>query len=136
MTTSVHMLIIIVICGLVTWLTRIIPFIVISKIQLSEQVVKWLSFIPITLFTALIIDGVIEQQSGSFGYSLNIPFLVTIIPTVLVALVTRSLTITILAGIFRKFRFLRYLLVTILSRHSNILNKIKSYSEKLRDLAR
>ncbi|MDT4049704.1 AzlD domain-containing protein [Staphylococcus arlettae] len=100
MTTSVHMLIIIVICGLVTWLTRIIPFIVISKIQLSEQVVKWLSFIPITLFTALIIDGVIEQQSGSFGYSLNIPFLVTIIPTVLVALVTRSLTITILAGIF------------------------------------
>lgn len=100
MTTSVHMLIIIVICGLVTWLTRIIPFIVISKIQLSEQVVKWLSFIPITLFTALIIDGVIEQQSGSFGYSLNIPFLVTIIPTVLVALVTRSLTITILTGIF------------------------------------
>lgn len=100
MTTSVHMLIIIVICGLVTWLTRIIPFIVISKVQLSEQVVKWLSFIPITLFTALIIDGVIEQQSGSFGYSLNIPFLVTIIPTVLVALVTRSLTITILAGIF------------------------------------
>lgn len=100
MTTSVHMLIIIVICGLVTWLTRIIPFIVISKIQLSEQVVKWLSFIPITLFTALIIDGVIEQQSGSFGYSLNIPFLVTIIPTVLVSLVTRSLTITILAGIF------------------------------------
>lgn len=100
MTTSVHMLIIIVICGLVTWLTRIIPFIVISKVQLSEQVVKWLSFIPITLFTALIIDGVIEQQSGSFGYSLNIPFLVTIIPTVIVALVTRSLTITIVSGIF------------------------------------
>lgn len=100
MTTSVHMLIIIVICGLVTWLTRIIPFIVISKLQLSEQVVKWLSFIPITLFTALIIDGVIEQQSGSFGYSLNIPFLVTIIPTVVVALVTRSLTITIVSGIF------------------------------------
>lgn len=100
MTTSVHMLIIIVICGLVTWLTRIIPFILISKVQLSEQVVKWLSFIPITLFTALIIDGVIEQQSGSFGYSLNIPFLVTIIPTVIVALVTRSLTITIVSGIF------------------------------------
>ena len=100
MTTSVHMLIIIVICGLVTWLTRIIPFILISKVQLSEQVVKWLSFIPITLFTALIIDGVIEQQSGSFGYSLNIPFLVTIIPTVVVALVTRSLTITIVSGMF------------------------------------
>ncbi|PNZ13933.1 hypothetical protein CD106_09865, partial [Staphylococcus xylosus] len=57
MTTTIHMLTIIVLCGVVTWLTRIIPFILITKIKLSERVIKWLSFIPITLFTALIIDG-------------------------------------------------------------------------------
>ncbi|WP_340579049.1 AzlD domain-containing protein, partial [Staphylococcus aureus] len=62
MTTTIHMLTIIVLCGVVTWLTRIIPFILITKIKLSERVIKWLSFIPITLFTALIIDGLIEQQ--------------------------------------------------------------------------
>ena len=71
MTTSLHMLIIILLCGLVTWLTRVIPFILITKIQLSEKVVKWLSFIPITLFTALIIDGVIEQHDNGLGYTLN-----------------------------------------------------------------
>ena len=41
----------------------------ISRIQLSETVIKWLSFIPITLFTALILDGIIEQQEGVAGYT-------------------------------------------------------------------
>lgn len=55
----------------------------ISRIQLSETVIKWLSFIPITLFTALILDGIIEQQEGVAGYTLNIPFVLVTIPTVL-----------------------------------------------------
>ena len=61
MTTTIHMLTIIILCGIVTWLTRIIPFVMISKVHLSERVVKWLSFIPITLFTALI-----HNQYGIF----------------------------------------------------------------------
>ncbi|HLR18440.1 MAG TPA: AzlD domain-containing protein [Staphylococcus sp.] len=99
MTTTLYMLTIIILCGIVTWLTRIIPFLLISKIQLSEKVVKWLSFIPITLFTALVIDGVIEQQEGMMGYSLNIPFIITMIPTIIIAFISRSLTITIIGGI-------------------------------------
>ncbi|MGW7952554.1 AzlD domain-containing protein [Staphylococcus xylosus] len=99
MTTTIHMLIIIVLCGVVTWLTRIIPFILITKIKLSERVIKWLSFIPITLFTALIIDGLIEQQEGVMGYAINVPFLITMLPTIVIAVISRSLTITILSGI-------------------------------------
>ncbi|AID02757.1 AzlD domain-containing protein [Staphylococcus xylosus] len=99
MTTTIHMLTIIVLCGVVTWLTRIIPFILITKIKLSERVIKWLSFIPITLFTALIIDGLIEQQEGVMGYTINVPFLITMLPTIVIAVISRSLTITILSGI-------------------------------------
>ncbi|WP_436951507.1 AzlD domain-containing protein [Staphylococcus shinii] len=99
MTTTIHMLIIIVLCGVVTWITRIIPFILITKIKLSEGVIKWLSFIPITLFTALIIDGLIEQQDGVMGYNINVPFLITMLPTIVIAVISRSLTITILSGI-------------------------------------
>ncbi|MCD8793433.1 AzlD domain-containing protein [Staphylococcus gallinarum] len=99
MTISLHMLIIILLCGLVTWLTRVIPFILITKIQLSEKVVKWLSFIPITLFTALIIDGVIEQHDNELGYTLYFPFIITMVPTILIAVITRSLTFTIIGGI-------------------------------------
>ena len=99
MTTTMHMLTIIILCGIVTWLTRIIPFVMISKVQLSERVIKWLSFIPITLFTALIIDGIIIQEDGMMGYHINIPFLVTMLPTIVIAVISRSLTVTIVSGI-------------------------------------
>ncbi|WP_436860774.1 AzlD domain-containing protein [Staphylococcus caeli] len=99
MTTTMHMLTIIILCGIVTWLTRIIPFVMISKVQLSERVIKWLSFIPITLFTALIIDGIIIQEEGMMGYRINIPFLITMLPTIVIAVISRSLTVTIISGI-------------------------------------
>ncbi|EUP34428.1 AzlD domain-containing protein, partial [Staphylococcus aureus] len=57
MITHMNMLILILLCGIVTLLIRIIPFIMISKVQLPDVVVRWLSFIPITLFTALVIDS-------------------------------------------------------------------------------
>ena len=74
-------------------------FLMISRIQLSETVIKWLSFIPISLFTALVIDSFIVQHKGMQGFELNIPFIVATIPTVIIAVVTRSLTITIIVGI-------------------------------------
>ncbi|MFH7204299.1 AzlD domain-containing protein, partial [Staphylococcus aureus] len=48
MITHMNMLILILLCGIVTLLIRIIPFIMISKVQLPDVVVRWLSFIPIT----------------------------------------------------------------------------------------
>ena len=59
-------------CGVVTLLVRVIPFIMISRVNLPAIVIKWLSFIPITLFTALIIDGVIQQHDHAFGYTLTL----------------------------------------------------------------
>ena len=56
-------------------LIRVIPFVMISRVNLPANVIKWLSFIPITLFTALIIDGVIQQHDHAFGYTLNLPIL-------------------------------------------------------------
>ncbi|MEJ7264912.1 AzlD domain-containing protein, partial [Staphylococcus epidermidis] len=45
MTTDLHTLILIILCGIVTLLIRIIPFMMISRVHLPEIVVKWLSFI-------------------------------------------------------------------------------------------
>ena len=50
-------------------------------------------------FTALVLDGIIQQHEGSVGYTLNVPFIIALIPTVLLAIYTRSLTWTILGGI-------------------------------------
>ncbi|MEQ6029170.1 AzlD domain-containing protein [Staphylococcus saccharolyticus] len=99
MTTDLHTLILIILCGIVTLLVRIIPFVMISKVSLPATVIKWLSYIPITLFTALIIDGVIQQYNHTFGYTLNLSYVIAIIPTVILAIFTRSLTVTIIGGI-------------------------------------
>ncbi|MFW3591207.1 AzlD domain-containing protein [Staphylococcus caprae] len=99
MNTDLHTFTLIILCGIVTLLMRIIPFILISRVHLPEIVVEWLSFIPITLFTALVIDGVIQQHDNTFGYTLNLPYIVAIIPTVFLAIFTRSLTVTIVGGI-------------------------------------
>lgn len=97
--TDQHMLIIIILCGIVTILVRVIPFMMISLVNLPDVIIQWLSFIPITLFTALVLDGIIQQHEGSVGYTLNVPFIIALIPTVLLAIYTRSLTWTILGGI-------------------------------------
>lgn len=97
--TDQHMLIIIILCGIVTILVRVIPFMMISRVNLPDVFIQWLSFIPITLFTALVLDGIIQQHEGSVGYTLNVPFIIGLIPTVLLAIYTRSLTWTILGGI-------------------------------------
>ncbi|CFM24937.1 AzlD domain-containing protein [Staphylococcus aureus] len=100
MITHMNMLILILLCGIVTLLIRIIPFIMISKVQLPDVVVRWLSFIPITLFTALVIDNsIIQQTPHGEGYTLNIPYIIALIPTVILSIITRSLTITIISGI-------------------------------------
>ncbi|HDB7064984.1 TPA: AzlD domain-containing protein [Staphylococcus aureus] len=99
MITHMNMLILILLCGIVTLLIRIIPFIMISKVQLPDVVVRWLSFIPITLFTALVIDSIIQQTPHGEGYILNIPYIIALIPTVILSIITRSLTITIISGI-------------------------------------
>ncbi|AGZ25689.1 MULTISPECIES: AzlD domain-containing protein [Staphylococcus] len=99
MMTDQHMLIIIILCGIVTILVRVIPFMMISRVNLPDVIIQWLSFIPITLFTALVLDGIIQQHEGSVGYTLNVPFIIALIPTVLLAIYTRSLTWTILGGI-------------------------------------
>ena len=97
--TDQHMLIIIILCGIVTILVRVIPFMMISRVNLPDVIIQWLSFIPITRFTALVLDGIIQQHEGSVGYTLNVQFIIELIPTVLLAIYTRSLTWTILGGI-------------------------------------
>ncbi|UXS29280.1 AzlD domain-containing protein [Staphylococcus delphini] len=95
---SMYVFLTIFLAGLGTLLIRITPFVMISRMELSDKVLKWLTFIPITLFTALVVDGFIQQQEGVMGYTLNWNFIIALIPTLIIAFWTRSLTITVIVG--------------------------------------
>jgi len=97
MSLNLSILIIIVGSAIVTFIPRVVPFIVIRKIGLPKIVIKWLSFIPICIFTALIVDSFIIQDESLL--SIDWKVLAAIIPTLIVAIWTKSLSVTVIVGI-------------------------------------
>ncbi|WP_146551464.1 AzlD domain-containing protein [Rummeliibacillus sp. SL167] len=88
---------IIVGCALVTWLPRIVPFIFVRNVKLPEVVLKWLSFIPICILSALVVENLLDTN-GSF-VTLDWPVFAAFIPTVIVAIWTKSLSTTVIVGV-------------------------------------
>lgn len=90
-------LLIILGCAVVTVIPRIVPFIVVRNMKLPEKVTKWLSFIPICIFTALIIDSIILENETFISIDWRV--LLAIVPTLLIAIVTKNLSVTVIVGI-------------------------------------
>lgn len=93
----------IILCALVTWLPRVLPFIVVNQLKLPESVVRSLKFIPVCLFTSIVISMLIapeEQLSGINALNIHWDMVFACIPTLLIALWTKSLAKSVLCGIF------------------------------------
>lgn len=98
MTTTAYMVWLIIGCALVTWLPRVIPFIFVRNVKLPEIVLKWLSFIPVCILSALVVENLLDTDSGKV-VTLNWPVFLTFVPTLIIALLTKSLSITVVAGV-------------------------------------
>ncbi len=66
MTTTASMVWLIIGCALVTWLPRIIPFMFVRSVKLPDVVLKWLSFIPVCILSALVIENLLDTESKNF----------------------------------------------------------------------
>ncbi len=60
MTTTLAMVLIILGCAVVTWLPRVIPFMLVRSVQLPDVVLRWLTYIPVCILSALVIESLIE----------------------------------------------------------------------------
>lgn len=85
-------------CGLVTWLSRILPFVLLKKFNLPAKVVEFLSFVPITIMAALWFEGLFKQNIGHLP-QINYENLIASIPTVLTAILTKKLLLIVIVGI-------------------------------------
>ncbi|PWI26062.1 branched-chain amino acid transporter AzlD [Kurthia sibirica] len=94
---SATMFLLIVACALVTWLPRILPFVFVRSITLPTVVMRWLSYIPICILSALVLSNLFHNN-GRF-VTLHWDLFFAFIPTVIVALWTKSLSITVMVGI-------------------------------------
>jgi len=105
MTTTWTMFWLIVGCAFVTWLPRIIPFIFVKKFALPDIVLKWLSYVPVCILSALVFESLINAEGKIV--TLDWLYVGALIPTLIVALITKSLSKTVLIGV-ASMALLRY----------------------------
>ncbi|AYE37899.1 AzlD domain-containing protein [Clostridium botulinum] len=85
-------------CGLVTWLSRILPFVLLKKFNLPAKVVEFLSFVPITIMAALWFENLFHQNLGHLP-TIDYANLIASVPTVLTAILTKKLLLIVIVGI-------------------------------------
>lgn len=98
MSLDKYVLLVMLFSGLVTWLSRITPFILLKKFTLPKIVVNFLSFVPISIMTALWVESLLVQHLGSLP-SLNVENILASVPTVISAVISKNLMIIVIVGV-------------------------------------
>lgn len=89
----------ILLLALVTYLPRIIPLLILSRLNLPTLLLEWLSFLPVAILGALLLP-ILVMPEGEMFFSFHNPFLLAAFPTFLVAWKSKNLLLTVLLGMF------------------------------------
>ncbi|HEP1838027.1 TPA: AzlD domain-containing protein [Streptococcus suis] len=91
-------LLIILAAALVTWAPRVLPFVLTQNKSLPPKLVKFLSFLPITIIFALTLSSIMDEEVGSLPNLLPVESL-ALIPTFLVVLRTKNILLAVVVGV-------------------------------------
>ncbi|HFI0231070.1 TPA: AzlD domain-containing protein [Streptococcus suis] len=91
-------LLIILASALVTWLPRVLPFVLTQNKSLPPRMVKFLSFLPITIIFALTLSSIMDEEVGSLPSLLPVESL-ALLPTFLVVLRTKNILLAVVVGV-------------------------------------
>lgn len=83
--------------GAVTYLPRILPMLLLSGRNLSPWIIRWLSYVPATVLSALLLPGLVCQEQ-QLALNLDNIFLLAAIPTFFVAVRFSSFFGTVATG--------------------------------------
>ncbi len=87
----------IILMGLVTYLPRVLPLLLLTNYKLPKWFELWLKFVPTTIFGALIFSEIFVRDN-SLNLNLNNIYLIASSIVFVIALKTKSLAISILSG--------------------------------------
>lgn len=79
------------------FLVRFVPISIVSRTELPEPVMRWLSFVPVSVMGALV-AGEVLRPGGEHATPWQNPYLLAAVPTALVYYKTRSFLGATLAG--------------------------------------
>lgn len=87
---------------------ELLPFILVRNIQLPQVVLRWLQYIPVCILSALVFESLLNANGPIVTFDwLNV---IAFVPTALVAIITKSLSQTVVAGVVT-MAILRYVLI-------------------------
>ncbi|CYT78558.1 TPA: AzlD domain-containing protein [Streptococcus suis] len=93
-----NILLVILMAALVTWVPRVLPFVLTQNKSLPPKLVKFLSFLPITIIFALTLSSIMDEKVGSLPSFLPVESL-AILPTFFVVLKTKNILLAVLVGV-------------------------------------
>lgn len=97
----------IIVCGLATWLSRVLPFVLLKYWSLPAKIAEFLAFVPIVIMTTLWFSNLFTPHVGQLP-TLNTNYLIASLPTVLAAMLSKNLLVLVMVGVV-SLAFLRWL---------------------------
>lgn len=97
MQISIYSLLVILGCGLVTWLPRVIPFLLVRKAHIPQIITDFLSYIPLCILTALLVQSLTLYQKDTCPI-MHTEYILAAIPTIISAIITRNLMWVVIVG--------------------------------------
>lgn len=85
-------------CGLVTWIPRIVPFLFSKKLVFPEFFTIFLSYLPLCILAALLVQNLLIFREGQFPL-LKVKEAVACIPALLVGYYTKDLMKIVITGV-------------------------------------
>ena len=91
-------LLLIILCGVVTFLTRFSMIALLKKEMFNNRIREVLSYVPSAIFPAIIFPAIFLDSTGSFLFEDNPKILASII-AVIVGMLSNNILATIVAGL-------------------------------------
>ena len=95
---SKYILLAILLSALVTWIPRVLPFILVKYKGLPPMAERFLKYLPVSIIFALILSSVVTGKVGSLPQIKWLDFL-AVFPTAWIAFRYRNLVGTVLFGV-------------------------------------
>jgi branched-subunit amino acid transport protein len=82
----------------VTYLARLVPMLVLSRMEIPAAFRCWLQFVPVAVLSALLVPNVL-LQNGHLALRFSNTYLLAAVPTLFVAARFKNIFLTVLCGI-------------------------------------
>ncbi|MCI1986358.1 MAG: AzlD domain-containing protein [Lactobacillus sp.] len=93
-----HVFLTILLCGLATWLIRVVPFALVKAAKLPQWLLQFLSFVPVAILAAIFVESLLVYRPGQWP-SVNVGNLLASLPAILAAIISKSLLLVVVVGI-------------------------------------